>query len=166
MLRRRWLVALAVAVAMLAVPAVANAGQSFLFLRPGFTQSIFGATTPQILFGGVAFAPDADPWVADCGPDNSPLYRFDGSSTEVVNGTTIHPVSNGPSTSGCGLTNGLNGNLYTNTTAGVRELDPSTGAQIGGPFGPTGNALGIAPDPLTGDLVYVGSNGTLHRVVR
>jgi hypothetical protein len=54
MLRRRWLVAVAVAVAMLAVPAVANAGQSFLFLQPGFTQSIFGATTPQILFGGVA----------------------------------------------------------------------------------------------------------------
>ncbi|TML31422.1 MAG: DUF11 domain-containing protein, partial [Actinobacteria bacterium] len=41
---------------------------------------------------------------------------------------------------------------------------PDTGAPIGGPFGPAGDALGIALDPQNGDFVYVGSNGTLYRV--
>jgi hypothetical protein len=117
------LVTLAVAVAMLAVPAVANAGQSFLFLQAGFTQSIFGVS-PSFM-GGVAFAPDADPWVDMCGP-TAVMTRFDGSTTVVVNATTIHPGSVSPSSAGCGLTNGLNGNLYTNTSAGVRELNPNT----------------------------------------
>jgi uncharacterized repeat protein (TIGR01451 family) len=162
MLRRRWLVALTAAVVMLAAPAVANAGQSFTFLQAGFTQSIFGVS--QDFMGGVAFAPDADPWVDQCVFDGSPLTRFDGASTVVVNTTTIHPGTVSPSSAGCGLTNGLNGNLYTNTGAGVRELDPNTGATIGGPFGPAGNALGIAPDPQTGDLVYVGAGGTIEKV--
>jgi uncharacterized repeat protein (TIGR01451 family) len=147
---------------MLAVPAVANAGQSFLFLQPGFTQSIFGVSDGFL--GGVAFAPNNDPWVDPCGPDGGSLTRFDRSSTTVVNGTTIHPGTVSPSSAGCGLTNGFNGNLYTNTNAGVRELDANTGAPVGGPFGPPGNALGIAPDPLTGDLVYVGATGTIFKV--
>jgi uncharacterized repeat protein (TIGR01451 family) len=154
MLRRRWLVPLAVALGMLAVPAVANAGQSFTFLQPGFTQSIFGVS--DSFMGGVAFAPNTDPWVDTCALDGGSLTRFDRSSTIIVNGTSIHPGSVSSSSAGCGLTNGFDGNLYTNTTAGVRRLDPSTGAPSGGPFGPGGNALGIAPDPQTGDLVYVG----------
>jgi uncharacterized repeat protein (TIGR01451 family) len=163
MRRRRWLVALAAAVAMLAIPAVANAGQSFLFLQPGFTQSIFGVSDSSM--GGVAFAPNDDPWVVT--PrlfDGAPLTRFDRSTTVIVNGTAIHPGTVNPSSAGTGLTNGLNGNLYTNTSAGVRQLDPNTAAPMGAPFGPAGNALGIAPDPQTGDLVYVGSNGTLFKV--
>jgi uncharacterized repeat protein (TIGR01451 family) len=161
--RRRWLVALAAVVGMLAVPAVANAGQSFLFLQPGFTQAIFGVS--DSFMGGVAFAPDNDPWVDVGCSNNSPLTRFDGSSTIVVNGTSIHPGTVSSSNSaGCGLTNGLNGNLYSNTSVGVQELDPNTAAPIGGPFGPPGDGLGIAPDPLTGDLVYVGADGTLYKV--
>ena len=162
MSRRRWFVAAAAAAAVLALPAAASAGQSYTFLQPGFTQSIFGVA--QQFMGGVAFAPDNDPWVDQCAFDGSPLTRFDGASTVVVNTTTIHTASVSPSSAGCGLTNGHNGNLYTNTASGVRELDPNTGAPIGGPFGPAGNALGIAPDPQTGDLVYVGSDGTLYRV--
>ena len=120
----------------------------------------------QTFLGGVAFAPDNDRWVDQCPFDGSPLHRYDGASTVVVNTTTIHPESISSSNAGCGLTNGLNGNLYTNTSAGVRELDPNTGAAIGGPFGPAGNALGIAPDPLTGDLVYVGRTGRSRRSTR
>ena len=161
MLRGRWLVAVVAAVAMLAVPAAANAAP-FTFLQPGFTQSVFGVA--QTFLGGVAFAPDNDPWVDQCVPDGSPLHRYDGASTVVVNTTTIHTESISSSNADCGLTNGLNGNLYTNTDLGVVELDPNTGAQIGGPFGPVGNALGIAPDPLTGDLVYVGLGGTIQKV--
>ena len=114
--------------------------------------------------GGVAFAPDADPWVDTCARDDSPLTRFDGSTTSVVNATTLHQGTVFSSSAGCGLANGANGNLYTNTFSGVHELDPNTGALIAGPFGPTGNALGIAVDPQSGDLVYVGSDGTLYRV--
>ena len=156
------LVTLAAAIAMLAAPAVASAGQSFLFLQAGFTQSIFGVS-PSFM-GGVAFAPNADPWVDMCNGDGGAMTRFDGSTTAVVNGTTIHPGSVSSSSAGCGLTNGLNGDLYTNTSSGVRELNPNTGAAIGGPLGPPGNSLGIAPDPVTGDLVYVGSDGTLYKV--
>jgi len=159
---RLWLTAAAAVLCALAIPALASAGQSFLFLQPGFTQAIYGVS--PAFMGGVAFAPDADPWVDQCSTDGSPMTRFDGSSTYVVNGTTLHQGTVFPSSAGCGLANGINGNVYTNTFAGVRELDPDTGAPIGGPFGPTGNALGIALDPQTGDLVYVGSDGTLYRV--
>src|SRR4051795_12308454 len=87
-MRRRSFVALLAALVMLAVPAVANAGQSYLFMQPGFTQSIFGVTPGTTILGGGAFAPDDDPWAADCNFDNSPLHRFDGASTVVVNSTT------------------------------------------------------------------------------
>ena len=159
---RRWLTAAAAVLCALAIPAIASAGQSFTFLQPGFTQAIYGVSSS--FMGGVAFAPDADPWVDQCAVDGSPMTRFDGSSTYVVNGTTLHPGTVFSSSAGCGLANGINGNVYTNTFAGVRELDPDTGAPIGGPFGPAGDALGIALDPQNGDFVYVGSNGTLYRV--
>jgi uncharacterized repeat protein (TIGR01451 family) len=159
---RRWLAAAAAVLCALAIPAIATAGQSFTFLQPGFTQAIYGVS--PTFMGGVAFAPDADPWVDTCAPDSGSMTRFDGSTTYVVNGTTLHQGTVFPSSAGCGLANGVNGNVYTNTFAGVRELDPDTGAPIGGPFGPAGNALGIAPDPQTGDLVYVGSDGTLYKV--
>jgi hypothetical protein len=141
MLKRRWLAAFAAAIGMLATPAVANAGQSFTFLQSGFTQSIFGVSSTTM--GGVAFAPNNDPWVDECFNDGGPLTRFDGSTTIIVNGTSIHPGSVSGSSAGCGLTNGLDGNLYTNTSAGVRRLDPSTGGPSGGPLGPRGNALRI-----------------------
>jgi uncharacterized repeat protein (TIGR01451 family) len=159
---RRWLTAAAAVLCALAIPAIATAGQSFLFLQPGFTQAIYGVS--PAFMGGVGFAPDADPWVDQCAVDGSPMTRFDGSTTYVVNGTTLHQGTVFSSSAGCGLVNGTNGNLYTNTFAGVRQLDPDTGAPIGGPFGPAGDALGIAPDPQTGDLVYVGSDGTLYKV--
>ena len=159
---RRRLTAAAAALCALAIPAVASAGQSFTFLQPGFTQSIYGVSTD--FMGGVAFAPDADPWVDPCAPDGGAMTRFDGSTTFVSHGTTLHPGTVFASSAGCGLANGVNGNVYTNTFAGVRELDPNTAAPIGGPFGPAGNALGIAVDPQTGDLIYVGSGGTIYKV--
>jgi len=159
---RRWLTATAAVLCALAIPAIATAGQSFTFLQPGFTQAIYGVS-PSFM-GGVAFAPDADPWVDTCPFDGGSMTRFDGASTFVVNGTTLHPGTLFSSSAGCGLANGTNGNIYANTSAGVRELDPNNGAPIGGPFGPPGNALGIAVDPLTGDLVYVGADGTLYKV--
>jgi hypothetical protein len=146
---------LLVAVGQRSVPQAAAATPPFPFLATGFTQSLFGVT-PGFM-GGVAFAPNGDVWVDGCGGGGGSLSRFDSHSTIVVNGTTVHPESTASSGAGCGLTNAPDGYLYSNTTAGVVRLDASTGAQIGAAIGPSGNALGITPDPLTGNLVYVAS---------
>jgi hypothetical protein len=85
----------------------------------------------------------------------------------VIHGTTIHlaePGSPFAANIGTGLTNGIDGNLYSNTISGVVKLDPNTGAHLEGPFGPAGNGLGIATDPQTGNLVYVGANSRLFVV--
>ena len=58
-----------------------------------------------------------------------------------------------PSNAGCGLTNGPDGKLYSNTSGGVAVLDASTGAAVS-MGGQAGNALGIAYDPATRRLVY------------
>ena len=140
-----------------------GSGHSFTVLNAGFTQEIVGVL-PSFM-GGVAFAPDGDPLVDDCGFDGSPLHRFDRQGVApVVSGTNLHPVTTLTSSAGCGLTNHPNGALYTNTSAGVRKLDANTGAALAGPFGPGGNALGIAVDPQTGNLVYVQSGGTIDFV--
>lgn len=142
---------------------VTGGGQSFTFLQPGFTQDVFGTGT--FFMGGVAFAPDGDPLVDQCQFSGSPLHRYDRQGVAApVNSTPLHPETSLPSAAGCGLTNHPNGSLYTNTSSGVFRLDANTGAVTGGPFGPAGNALGIAPDPQTGNLVYVGADGTLYFV--
>jgi hypothetical protein len=159
--------AMILAAALSAGPVAANhvtgGGSSFLFLQPGFTQDIFGVS--QHFMGGVAFAPDGDPWVDDCQGSGSHLHRYDAQSTPApVNGTSLHTESIHSSNAGCGLTGHSNGSLYSNLNSGVVRLNASTGAQTGGPFGPAGNALGIAEDPETGNLIYVGLNGTLYSV--
>ena len=55
-----------------------------------------------------------------------------------------------------------NGHYYSNTGNGVYEFDVSgTSATPGTPFGGGGSGLGIAVDPVTGDLVYVAAVGTI-----
>ncbi len=136
-------------------------GQSFTFLEAPFTQEVFGVA-PHFI-GGVAFAPDGDPWVDDCVAFGSHLHRYDAQGVSAeVNSTKLHPESVVASNAGCGLTNHPDGFMYSNTTGGVVQLDASTGAPTGLPaFGAAGNALGIAPSPANGELVYVGSNGTI-----
>lgn len=144
--------------------------EPFSFLQSGFSQQLF-ATAPN-LHTAVAFAPDGDLWWGQ-GPNLSfpltpPLLgRVSLTSTTVIHGTTIHlqePGSPFAANIGTGLTNGIDGNLYSNTVSGVVKLDPNTGAHLGGPFGPAGNGLGITPDPQTGNLVYVGANSRLFFV--
>ncbi len=137
-------------------PLSASAAEPFTFLKPGFTQSLYGVS-PHFM-GGVAFALDGDPWVNDCQFSGSELHRFDAQTTIIVNNTTLHPGTQIPSNAGCGLTNHQDGNLYSNTSLGVVRLDVNTGVQLSPPMGPPGNALGIAPDPVTGHVVYVGEN--------
>lgn len=154
----------ATTVCLLLTPSAFAGGQSFTTLTSGVTQELYG--TGPAFFGGVAFASNGDPVVDECQFGGSQLYRFTASSTlSTVNGTSsLHGVAALPSAAGCGLTNHPDGNIYSNTGAGVVELSASTGALLAGPYGPTGNALGIAPSPLTQDLVYVGGDGTLFWV--
>lgn len=81
-----------------------GAGQSFLVLEPGFTQEIVGLANTFV--GGVAFAPDGDPWINDC---LGRLTRFDlqGVAPEI-HGTKLHPAITADSTVegfACGMAN-------------------------------------------------------------
>lgn len=141
----------------------APAGKSFTTLQPGFAQEIVGVF-PTFL-GGVAFAPDGDPLVNECRSAGSPLYRFDLQGlASVVNGTPLFPRTQLVSNAGCGLSNHPNGSLYSNTSGGVVRLDANSGAVLAGPAGAAGNALGIAVDPQTGNLVYVGLDGSIKSI--
>lgn len=133
----------------------------FLFLQAGFSQELW-ATYPTFM-GGVAFAPDGDVWVNDCG--GGVLRRFDAQTTVLVNGNLVHPqIATASTDIVCGMTNHPDGALYLNSFSGVVRHDASTGAFLAGPFGPGGDALGIAVHPLTNELVYVGGDGTLYAV--
>ncbi len=141
---------------------VANAEGQFTSLQSGFTQELYG--TGSGFYGGVAFARNADVWVDFCEFGNSALDRFDNSTTTLVDGSNVHPLLAGSpfaSNAGCGLTNNPDGFLYSNTSSGVVQIDASTGAPTGVMFGEGGDALGITTDPQTGNLVYVGSDGTI-----
>jgi hypothetical protein len=154
---------LLIVTALMALAAVTYAnhgtasGKSFLFLEAPFTQEITGVSAH--FMGGVAFAPDGDVWVNDCGFSGSHLHRYDiqGVAPEV-NGTKLHPETIVPSNAGCGMTNHPDGFIYSNTSLGVVQINASTGAPTGLVVGPPGNALGVAPDPQTGDLVFAAAN--------
>jgi hypothetical protein len=139
-----------------------NAQQPFPFLQPGLTQELFatGPLPPGEIDGGIAFAPNGDLWVDSC--NRNTLFKFQSDVTTVVNGTPVHPQAPGSPISviaGCGLTNHPDGTMYSNTGGGVTNLDAITGAQLRPTFGPQGNGLGIAVDPQTDNLIYVGGIG-------
>ena len=172
---RRWftgamaLLAVAVPLALTSGAAAVHEpmdGMSYTFLQPGFTQDVFGRTGS--FMGGVAFDAAGNPIVDQCAFGGSPLHKFlravPAAPPAEDPGTELHEEVVLPSNAGCGLANHPNGSIYSNTASGVVRLDPNTGAQTGGPFGPAGNALGIAVDPETNDLVYVLSGGVLQKV--
>ena len=136
-----------------------NAQQPFPLLESGFSQEVF-ATAPLPsgqIDGGVAFAPNGDAWVDSC--NGNTLFRFVAATTVLVNGTPVHPQASGSpliSNAGCGLTNHPDGTLYSNSGGGIVNIDANTGVQLRPTFGPSGNGLGIAVDPQTNNLVYIG----------
>jgi hypothetical protein len=149
-------------------PVLATGSEGFLVLQAGFTQTLWGtfpsATLGVVTLGGVAFATNGDVLADHCNFSGSSLTDYSQTSTSSVNGSTLHNHSELTSNAGCGLANHPDGTLYSNTSNGVVNLDANTGAQIGAAFGPAGRALGIATDPVTNNLVYVGSDGTMRFV--
>src|SRR6185295_2627172 len=127
-----------------------------------FTQDLY-ATTGNIasigtggILGGVAFAPDGRVWSAECTFLGTRLHRF-ANATTTVNGSSVHGEElivdltlTGPlgiRVGGCGLVNHPDGSLYSSSTAGIWQLNATTGQPIAGPFGHGANGLGIAVDP-------------------
>ncbi len=132
----------------------------FTFIQSGYTAEVVG-TSPSFL-GGLAFAPDGDILANHCGFSGSPLDRWDvQGGTTSVNGSNLYNRTSMSSNAGCGMTNHSDGYLYSNTGSGVVRLNADTGAMVGGAYGGSGNALGIAPDPLTGNLYWVQSSQTI-----
>jgi hypothetical protein len=161
---RFWMLlgALAVLGTWLAPGTAFGAGQ-FTTLESGFTQSLYGVQSVENLFGGVTFAPNGDPEVDNCSDFGGALYRFGHATTlPTTNGTaSLHQDTALASNTGCGLAVDPNGFLYSNTSNGIVKLDPNTGDVVAGPYGPRGNALGIAVDPISGNLVYVASDASI-----
>ena len=149
-------IALSIASAVLLGQQAIPNGRSFAVLASGFTQQLVGVT-PAFL-GGVAVLPNGDVISADCVATGTRLHRFSPSATFEKNGTVLASETVLPSVGGCGLVWHPDGTLYLNMddgSQGIANVDPATGAALR-TFGPRGNALGIAVDPLTHHLVYVG----------
>ena len=160
---------LAAAAVTLLVPQAAIAdhttptAHSYTSLEAGFTQELLAVNPDGGTVAGAAFAADGDPWFTNC--DSGSIYRIDLQGTAPAQGTSpLHPTTRVDSDAGCGLVNHPNGSMYSNGGVGVVRLDRETGAQIGNPGGVGGNVLGIATDPLTGNLVYVASDQSIHTV--
>ena len=166
-------VAGALAIAVAAVAALGT-GKSFTtFLEAGYEQELYGvAQLPPdadgfaTILGGVAFAPDGDPWVSECLFQGTRLHRFDSQTfAPTTNGTsTLHPRTSVNTQGGCGLTNHPDGFIYSNSSLGIVRLNASTGLAVPwpganpNPRGAPGNALGITVDPRTGHLIYAGKD--------
>lgn len=134
-------------------------GGGYTMLESGFTAEVVG-TAPSFL-GGVAFAPDGDILSNHCSFSGSTLERWDvQGGTTNVNGSNIYSRTTISSNAGCGMITHSNGGIYSNSSGGIVRLDPNTGATLGS-LTFSSNALGIAEDPLTGNLYSVGSNQTI-----
>jgi hypothetical protein len=155
-------VAAALIVPTASSPVLATGSEGFLVIQPGFTQTLW-ATNPSFL-GGVAFATNGDVLTDHCSFGGGVLDDYSQTSTTTLHGSTLHNFTTKTSNAGCGLANHPNGFLYTNTGGGVVQLNASTGAQTAGPYGHSGNALGIAASPITGNLVFVGNDNNLYFV--
>jgi uncharacterized repeat protein (TIGR01451 family) len=144
-------------------------GCSFFTLDPAYAQHLFGVTASFLktppdrgYLGGVVVLQNGDVIAAECETSVTRLHRFIASSTytDPQHGTTLHPESiSDPIPGGCGITLHPDGYLYSNmfegaSGFGVARIDLTTGDVTR--MGPPGNALGIAVDPITTNLVYAG----------
>lgn len=152
--------ALATSMALMTAEIETVHADAFTFIKSGWQAEVVG--THNGFLGGIAFAPDGDILANSCSFGGSPLFRFDvQGGTTSVHGSQVYSESTISSNAGCGMTTHSNGDIYTNTSSGVVRLDPDTGLQIGLASGGGGNTLGIAEDPLTGKIYWVGSDNTI-----
>ena len=170
-------IALLVAAAVVAV--YASMGRSFLQLAPGYAQHLYGVSSlrsNQFSLGGVVVLQDGTVISAECRGPSTRLHVFDPgppSPSSKDPGTLVHPENssfNIQIVGGCGIAfENVGGQNYIfsnlndasssdgDGTFGIARIQwPSLSVTKMAPGFP-GNGLGIAVDPLSGDLVYVGA---------
>src|SRR5205823_4510039 len=110
-------------------------GFSFLFLVPGYSQHLFGVTSPKSAnLGGVVVLQNGDVITLECRMNGTNLHHFDASTTYTdPTGTVLHPEIMpvmSLSAGGCGIALGTDGFLYSNMndgTFGVAKISLTTG---------------------------------------
>jgi hypothetical protein len=134
----------------------------FTSLEAGYTATVVATFATSVKLGGVAFADDGDILATRCLPLGGALIRWDvqGGTTAIGGSTVFADVSEQGSSAGCGMINHSDGHIYSNTFLGLVRLS-GTGAQIGDALGGSGNSLGVSEDPVTGDIYWVGDDGTI-----
>jgi hypothetical protein len=163
---RRALVLLTLAAAVAAVvPPSGWATNQFLWIAPGFTDNFYDYEAT--VWGGVAFAPNGDPWLCN---NTDFVQRLPADTVTPVGGGSFGHRATGIVPSTCayvsthrrdgGLSNNPDGFIYANTQHGVLRIDPNTGMDLAH-FGQGGNGQGITTDPRTGSLVYAGDDGAI-----
>ncbi|HEV8315990.1 MAG TPA: SdrD B-like domain-containing protein [Vicinamibacterales bacterium] len=158
------------AVAVTVVVHTQSQGFSFFTLDPAYAQHLFGVTSSFLAspprrgyLGGVVVLQNGDVIAAECETGVTRLHRFTAGATytDSQHGTVLHPETISPAISGgCGIALHPDGYVYSNmfegtSGFGVARIDLATGAVT--KMGPPGNALGIAVDPVTRNVVYAGA---------
>jgi len=161
-MKRRWFKSLMAFTALAALTAVSSPAMAaqFSYLDPGYTQEIYtGPTSTSGSFVlGLAFGAGGNLIARSDG--NSNLYEYSLTADSVINGTNVHSYTThtvAGLANGRGMTNGTDGYIYANTSAGVTRIDTTTwtatvmAGTASGTYG-----IGTLPD---GRIVHTTSGG-------
>lgn len=145
------------ALAVVSSPAMAD---QFSYLDPGYTQEIY--TGPTDTSGeytlGLAYGSGGNLIIR--GDYGTTLYEYSLTADTVINGTSVHSYTSHAVAGlsyGRGMTNGLDGYIYANTSAGVTRIDTTTWTATVMP-GTSAGSYGISTLP-DGRIVHTTSGG-------
>jgi len=156
-----------------AVALYASMGRSFQWLAPGYAQHLWGVSSlksSSFSLGGVVVLQDGTVVSAECRGPQTKLHIFDPTSTFTKNDTLLHKeTTSAQIAGGCGLAfENVGGQDYI-----FSNLNDTSSGDGDGTFGVAriswpslsvtkmaanfpGNGLGIAVDPVSRDLFYLG----------
>ena len=129
------------------------------FLDPSYTQEIY--TGPLVGGPGMAWTNSG----ALLTRDGSNIYEYSMTQNTTHMGTNVHGYTthsiSGLSTTGYGMTNGLDGYIYTTTNTGLERFNPNNWAapaqSLSGTVGGQGYGIHVMAD---GKIAYVAGAGT------
>jgi uncharacterized repeat protein (TIGR01451 family) len=165
----------AIVVAASVIALHASIGRSFTSIAPGYAQHLWGVSSLRSSSGtlaGVVVLQSGEAIAAECrSTSTTRLHSFDPTNTSGKNDSRVHQEAvTGNVIGGCGiafLNVGGQDYIFSNINdASTSDGDGTFGvARIAWPSlsttkmapGAPGNWLGIAVDPLTGDVVYAGA---------
>ncbi|MBI5586936.1 MAG: PEP-CTERM sorting domain-containing protein [Deltaproteobacteria bacterium] len=156
-MKRRWFKGLLIFSALAALTAVSSPAMAvqFSYLDPGYTQEIYTGSIPT--GWGPGYTWKGGNLVLRGG---NTLYEYSAAPAATVNGTAVHTATSHVISSGLaagyGMTTGLDGFAYANTSNGVAKIDLNTwtattyAGSAGGYYG-----IGTLPD---GRIVHSDTN--------